>query len=323
MQTSAPLVTVIALCYNQSRFIADCFQGILDQTYPNLEVVAIDDCSTDGTPEIVSEWIRSRGLAWKFLQPKVNGGVCRALNHALASSKGPYISMTAADDLWLPDKIRQQVEILNNLPETTGVVYSDAYQMDEAGRALPKMFIEAHRQFDSFPDGDIELALWEGNFIPAMTTLIRRSCYDSVGTYDESLFAEDWDMWLRIARGFRYKFSPHACAKYRIVGTSLVRSKMHHIVDGSCRMCLKHLKERGLPPHIRRAAVSQLARQAINSYKIATPRHRWNLYKALFSEPSVGTLAAFLCASAGIAHPQYERLRQRLRFEKLSAKVAA
>src|SRR6185369_5112587 len=133
--SSGPLVTVIALCYNQSRFIRDCFQGILDQTYRNLEVVAIDDCSTDATPQIVTEWIRSHGLNWKFIQPKVNGGVCRTLNHALASSKGPYISMTAADDVWLPEKIRQQVEILNNLPETTGVVYSDAYQMVETGQA--------------------------------------------------------------------------------------------------------------------------------------------------------------------------------------------
>jgi len=96
--------------------------------------------------------------------------------------------------------------------------------MDEHGNTLPGMFIAAYRTFPEIPEGRLLEILLEGNFIPAMTTLIRRSCYEKVGTYDESLPWEDWDMWMRIARQYSFIFSRTPSAKYRIHDKSLIRS---------------------------------------------------------------------------------------------------
>ena len=81
------------------------------------------------------------------------------------------------------------------------------------------------------PAGNIQQVLWEGNFIPAMTTMTRRECVERVGLYDETLFYEDWDMWLRIAKHYNFFYSEQVSAKYRLVGTSMVRSQWPRLVD--------------------------------------------------------------------------------------------
>jgi hypothetical protein len=86
------------------------------------------------------------------------------------------------------------------------------------------MFIEAHRKFVVPPEGFLFDVLWEGNFIPAMTTLIRRDCFTKVGMYDEDLCFEDWDMWMRISRKFRFACENVPEARYRVVSSSAART---------------------------------------------------------------------------------------------------
>ena len=134
--------------------------------------------------------------------------------------------------------------MMEQLPAKVGVIYSDAIQMNEQGRILPGKFSEdgRTRNFKTMPEGDVHLAFWQDNFIAPMTTLIKRECFDRVGIYDESLFAEDWDMWLRISRHYDFVFSPEISAKYRIVSTSATRANFGRLLDDMCKTCLKHLK---------------------------------------------------------------------------------
>jgi GT2 family glycosyltransferase len=97
-------------------------------------------------------------------------------------------------------------------------------QMDEAGTRLPKNFIEAYRPGSEPPSGHIFSALADGNFIPAMGTLIRRRALEAVGGYDERLTFEDYDMWLCLAQRYDFVFCPGTVARYRIVSTSLMRT---------------------------------------------------------------------------------------------------
>ena len=126
--------------------------------------------------------------------------------------------------------------------EDVGVLYSDALQIDENGELLPEKFIETHRPLTTMPEGWIFDTLVQGNFIPAMTAVIRLSCFAVVGDADESLLTEDWYLWLRISRQFKFKFFPEPTAYYRLVQSSMVRTLEDKIVDSEHRMLVKCLR---------------------------------------------------------------------------------
>jgi glycosyltransferase involved in cell wall biosynthesis len=304
-----PLVSAIVLCYNQARFVVECLEGVKAQNYPNLELIVNDDASKDNSVAVIHDWLAKNSIPHHFLKNKTNQGICRSLNNILRQARGKYTSSIAADDVWLPGKLRTQVELMERLPAKVGVVYSDALQMDENGRLLPEKFIHAHRRFETMPAGNIHNILWEGNFIPAMTTLIRRNCFEKVGMYDETLFYEDWDMFLRISRCFDFAYSDEVSAKYRKVGTSMIRSQWTRIVDAMCQICVKHLKQGNLEPAARREALSQLRAKAIYSFYEMTPRHKQNLRWALMNKPSPGVAARCLFAWAGLGPGSFERVR--------------
>jgi glycosyltransferase involved in cell wall biosynthesis len=219
-----PLVTVFVGCYNHSRFVEECLDSVRHQTYPNLQVIIFDDCSKDNSVSVIDTWLKKYRLDWQFISHTRNVGICASLNEVLRLARGKYASMVAADDVWLPDKTARQVEMMEQLPEDVGVLYSDAFQIDENSATLPQMFIEAHRKFVVPSEGFLFDVLWEGNFIPAMTTLIRRECFTQVGTYDEDLCFEDWDIWMRISRTFRFAYDKIPAANYRIVSSSAART---------------------------------------------------------------------------------------------------
>jgi hypothetical protein len=222
---NSPLVTVFVGCYNQSCFVEECLDSVKHQTYPNLQVIIFDDCSKDNSVAVIDSWLKRHRLDWQFIPHNRNIGICASLNEVLRLARGQYISMVAADDVWLPDKTSRQVKMMEQIPGEVGVLYSDAFQIDQNGKILPQMFIEAYRKFVVPPEGFLFDVLWEGNFIPAMTALIRRDCFTKVGMYDEDLCIEDWDMWMRISRKFRFAYENVPEARYRVISSSVVRTR--------------------------------------------------------------------------------------------------
>lgn len=239
--TGGPLVSMIVLSYNQSQFVVETLESVKAQTYKPTQLIIIDDCSNDDSVATIERWLRENQIDCTFIGHKKNQGICKSLNDALAVAVGKYVSMVGSDDIWLPHKIAQQVEIMESQPDQVGVLYSDAFQMDERGHTLPNMFIAAHRSLPEMPQGQVFNVLFEANFIPGMTTLIRRSCYDQVGFYDENLPWEDWDMWLRLARCYSFLYSPTPSAKYRYHENSLSHSNSAVMLKGSFKTYLKQL----------------------------------------------------------------------------------
>jgi glycosyltransferase involved in cell wall biosynthesis len=276
-----PLVSAIVICYNHGRFVIECLEGVKAQQYPNLELIVHDDASRDNSAAVIQAWLAKCDIPNRFLRQKTNQGVCRSLNHALSHASGKYVSGIAADDVWLPGKLLTQVELMERLPDKVGVVYSDALQMDEEGKLLQWKFIEGHRRFEAMPEGNIHNVLWEGNFIPPMTTLVRRECYRQTGPFDETLFYEDWDMLLRLSRSFDFVYSPEISAKYRFVATSMARSQKARMLDATCRMCVKHLDQGDLSQDARHLALRKLFECAITSVWNRTPEHKRNFLKAM------------------------------------------
>jgi glycosyltransferase involved in cell wall biosynthesis len=241
-ETGHPLVSMIVVCYNQSRFVVETLESVKAQTYKATQLIIVDDCSSDSSVPTIERWLRENGIDCTFIRHKTNQGICKSLNDALAVATGKYLSMIAADDTWLPDKIARQVEIMESQPDDVGVIYSDAYQMDANGHPLPDLLIAANWKLAEMPQGSVLDRLLQGNFIPGLTTLIRRSCYDQVGLYDRNLPWEDWDMWLRIARHYSFLYSPTPSARYRLHEKSYSRSDHARMLRDSMKVCLKQFR---------------------------------------------------------------------------------
>lgn len=218
-----PLVSVIVLSYNHASFIVETLDSVRAQTYPRTELIVIDDASKDDSVSRVRAWEGSRGAPLHLIQNPTNLGICRSLNRALAGATGDFVAIVASDDRWLPGKLEAQVAEAERRGPTTGLVYGDAYCIDERGIRLPERFIQHYRPAGPPADGEVFSALQEGNFIPAPATLVRRSCYEAVGRYDEALCYEDWDMWLRIAHRYGVAYCDFVSAEYRRLPNSMAQ----------------------------------------------------------------------------------------------------
>jgi len=229
-------------------------------------LIIVDDCSSDDSVAIIEHWLHENEIDSTFIRHQRNQGICQSLNEALGIATGKYVSMVGSDDVWLPGKIERQVEIMESQPASVGILYSDAYRIDEHGHALPGMFIAAYRKLPETPQGQILDTLLEGNFIPGMTTLIRRICYDKVGLYDQNLPWEDWDMWLRLARHYSFVYSPTPSAKYRCHVKSLSHSDRARMLKGDLDVCLKQFGLGHLEQSQKSSLVRMLTDLAFRSY---------------------------------------------------------
>ena len=221
---AAPKVSVLVLCFNHERFLLECLDSIRAQSCADYELIIADDASTDGSQPLIQRWIDANWPGALFVRHDQNAGVCATLAELMRHARGQYISMVATDDVWEPDRLRTLLSAIEAQPQAA-VAYSDAAQMDETGKFLPETFMQAHGYRDRKPPaGRIFSALADGNFIPAMATVIRRSAIDAVGGYDPTLSYEDYDMWLKLADQYDFCFVDQLTARYRIVATSMVRT---------------------------------------------------------------------------------------------------
>jgi glycosyltransferase involved in cell wall biosynthesis len=310
---SVPTVTVIALCYNHERFLLDCLESIRGQTFQDFELIVTDDCSRDNSPEMIADWLAAHYPQARFIRHTANRGICATLNEALAAAQGTYISMIATDDTWLPHKLASQVSLAHSLDVNTAVIYADAEQMDEQGQLLATRFLEGHGVTDP-PQGWIFGRLADDNFIPAMTTLIRRDALLAVGGYDERLSFEDYDMWLRLANRYTFFFQPQPVAHYRIVATSMVRTVFarpnpwHLYTDFLIRQ--KWLGSRRLTPKQRARWAETLWLAAYGLFIRNDPRAGTCLWVAFRYTGRPRTMLLALACQLGLSRDRLLRLRQ-------------
>lgn len=208
------LVTILFTCYNHIDFIKDAWQSILSQTYTNWEVIALDDGSKDGT----REWLQSlEHPQLKVVLNETNLGTYGTLNRGLSEAKGEFIAVFNDDDLWAPEKLESQVNLLLQKPEV-GLVHTNGHFIDGKGSRIegePLGF-----KFPKTETGDIFLDLVYANKIIASAVLARRACF-AKGGFDTSFFGSgDWDMWLRITKDWQAGFVDKPQTFYRVHGAN-------------------------------------------------------------------------------------------------------
>jgi len=217
-----PLVTIVTLIYNTGNYVVEALQSVKNQNYPNIQHVLIDDFSADDSIEVVEKWIKENNYKCHFIQHLVNQGICKSLNEGLKITKGKYVTFIS-DDLFCENKLFNQVQLFENLNEDFGVVYSDAILIEESGDNNGTLF-QRYKNFEIGPSGNIFEELFKGNFIHGTAALIRKSVFDRVGLFNEELFVEDIDMYLRIAERYKFYYSSEISAKYRVHSNSLLNN---------------------------------------------------------------------------------------------------
>jgi hypothetical protein len=199
-------VSIVIPVYNGANYLREAIDSALAQTHPDLEVLVVNDGSTDGgaTDSIA----RSYGERIRYLA-KENGGVSSALNLGIASAAGDYISWLSHDDVFLPEKISRSLEALEGADPGT-IIYTDIEMIDEAGRTL------LFRKVADLEARGAGRTVLLGAPVNMCTTLINRSCFDQVGTFDTALpTVQDLDMLLRLAIAFPFKRVPQPLLRSR------------------------------------------------------------------------------------------------------------
>ena len=204
MICSDPTVSVIIPTYNCESYIAETLNSVLHQSFKDLEIIVVDDGSTDHTPQIAASY----GPPVRLIS-QANSGVCKARNRGIREAAGRYLCLMDHDDYWVPSKLKLQLEVMDRYPET-GLVYSTFiwWFSDRDGKfPLPESY-----QAESSPTGiDEEYSGWVYHlllldcWVLTSSALIRADVFAKCGLFDESLpYSEDWDLWLRVSREYAF-----------------------------------------------------------------------------------------------------------------------
>lgn len=205
----APRVSVVMPAYNCAATVRDAVDSVLAQDDIDLELIVVDDGSTDGTRDVLAGY----GKRLRLLR-QANAGPAAARNRALALARGEYIAFLDADDLWLPGKLRAQLDYFARHPDID-VVYGHWIRWN-AGEPPPASPPDTEG-IDETASGWIYTGMLLDSMIHSITALVRRDVIDAIGGFDESLrTGEDYDFWLRVTRRYRVAKLKRTLALYRI-----------------------------------------------------------------------------------------------------------
>jgi len=217
MRSLEPLVSVCVPVYNHEKFVEECLRSIISQDYSNIELIVINDGSTDASDEVVKGLVaicEERFVRFKYVN-RHNSGLCKTLNEAIDWSRGEFFSAVASDDAWYQNKISSQVSIFYELDESFAAVSSELQQIDGCGNILGYVNKPEHSGLGF----DFEDVIFGRSRIPAPAAIIKMSALRETGGYNEASIIEDLYMWLNLTnRGYKIFLSPQVLAKYRVHG---------------------------------------------------------------------------------------------------------
>lgn len=251
MIDNKPKVSVILPTYNRAHLVGRAIQSVLNQTFQDLEIVVVDDASTDNSEEIVKNFSNPN---IKYHRHESNRGANAARNTGISIAKGEYIAFNDSDDEWLPTKLEKQVIIIENTEDDIGIVYSGFYQIiGNVKSYVPSVSIKKK-------DGNIYKSLLYGNFVTTQTVLIKRECFEKVGFFDEELpRLQDWELWLRISKNYKFKFIDEPLVIANLQPNSI--SNDRNALNVALKLIInKHFEDEELPSQIRSLHHLELAR---------------------------------------------------------------
>lgn len=221
-----PRVSALVPVYNGAAYLAEAVESAMKQTMADLEVIIIDDGSTDDSGAIADRLAAANPDRVKVIH-QANGGLVAARNAGLGIARGEYVALLDADDAWYPHHLAEAVAVLDARPEV-GLVHAEYEVMDAQSASQgtpPGRWVLPHKSAWE------AIFLWQDH-VMQVTAVFRRSLIDEVGPFDlrfNRLGCEDRDLWLRIAARSQLVFLPALHARYRVHGANMSkqRDRMH------------------------------------------------------------------------------------------------
>jgi glycosyltransferase involved in cell wall biosynthesis len=253
LENDKPLVSICICCYNHAKYLASCFDSIIDQTYQNIEVIIGDDCSKDDSVKIIESYqqkLTKRFIRYVFIKNEVNLGIVKNVNQVIKKAQGDYIKLFASDDIMLNRAIESYVDILENNREYS-IVFGNAYIIQDDYKYNDR-FDKSNRwymnEIPDYGDGMFE-KLMGSSFICAPSVLIRKNVYEKHGLHDENMVCEDYEFWLRISRYEKFKYVNEPLVCHRRGETSITnfrskegKQKFIYISVGEKQILKKYIK---------------------------------------------------------------------------------
>ncbi len=260
--TSPELVSVVIPTFNRGTTINRAIDSVLEQGYPNIEIIVVDDGSTDDTAERMERYRDDSRVKYLTFP---NGGVCTARNRGIRASSGEYIAMLDSDDYWLPGKLALQLEVLRAHPELR-LVWTDMDAIDVDGNIVNQRYLrKMYSCYEYFPNleglfdksylsndgaqihlGHIAPSLVLGNLVHTSTVLARRSSLNEAGDYDQSVHpSEDQDYYYRVCKTGRVALIDTVTIHYQIGASdaATAESRSFELATSSLkvfeRLCLR------------------------------------------------------------------------------------
>lgn len=206
IENKAPCVSVIVTTYNRAKLLAETLESILSQTFDDFELIVVDNMSEDGTRDFVTSMTDPR---ISYFRNQNDGIIAVNRNYGIRKAKGKYIAFCDDDDLWQPDKLDRQVDLLKrNL--NVGLCYTHAESFIGEKMLTKRMNRRTVRRNHFFQ-------LLRGNFFPNSSVLIRCKVFQELGLLTEDpTLREDFEMWLRIAKRYQLMGIEASLIRYRI-----------------------------------------------------------------------------------------------------------
>lgn len=206
-----PKVSIIIPTYNRSELLRSAIESALEQTFTDFEIIVSDDKSTDNTRIVVHDFSDER---IKYILHKGKKGPSATRNTAILASAGEYIAFLDDDDKWFPDKLQKQVDVLDcSAPNVCGV-YTKSLKID----IMTGRIISSNPETDKV-SGNLLYQLIIKSPIHTPTVLVRKSCLEEVGLFDETMsYMEDLDLWIRLSMNWDFEYISKPSTKVYVHG---------------------------------------------------------------------------------------------------------
>jgi glycosyltransferase involved in cell wall biosynthesis len=215
-----PTVSVLMPSFNYAQYLPLAVQSVLSQTYSDLELIIVDDCSTDGSRDIAEECKRLDDRVVTVFHSKNRGLACTR-NTGLRASSAKFVALCDADDIWLADKLKIQLEHFYG-NDRLGVVHSGAEIINASGSPTGQRFSDLFHLKNQVTSGNLFTELCRRNFLCVPSVVLRREAIEYAGGFDESLRSlEDWVCWTKVSKKYLFKYDEEPLVQYRIHSASL------------------------------------------------------------------------------------------------------
>ena len=306
-----PLVTIGIPNYNYGHFISEALNSVVKQTYPNIELIIVEDVSSDNSIEIIENWIRSYTgkIQINFIKNKKNLGLTKVCNIILDNARGKYFQPLDADDILLPEKIERQVAILENSPNTA-MVYSNVMVINDSGKVInPDYCSRINYDSTNMPSGWIFNDLLAFNFISLPSVLVNTKYAREMRGFDETLLVQDYYMWLRLSEKYQVSYISATLGQYRVHDVSMSNLPASNYRFAESVITLKYRYYKTSNSELKKVIAKNIQNSSVYLYEHNHPNTKKWLSIAFRLNPGFKTATYFLSIRLGIPFAFFKMLK--------------